>query len=58
MISALKQITTGTLVRYLTRKVRRYEPFAMSPLDVLAATLQAGDILLSVRPSSLAYSAS
>jgi len=46
MIKALKRVTTGWLVRYLTRKVRRYEPFALSSLDVMAAALQEGDVLL------------
>ncbi len=46
MIRALKRVSTGALVRYLTRKVRRYEPFALSSPDVLAAALQDGDILL------------
>lgn len=46
MIDALARIATGPLVRYLTRRVRRYEPFAVSSLDVLAGTLQAGDVLL------------
>lgn len=46
MIRALKQTTTRALVRYLTGKVRRYEPFALSSLDVLAAALWDGDILL------------
>ncbi len=42
----LKKKLVDALVRYLTRKVRKYEPFAISTPDVLAAVLAPGDVLL------------
>lgn len=46
MMMRLKRYVTQALVAYLTRKVRRYEPFAISSADDMAASLQVGDVLL------------
>jgi hypothetical protein len=46
MINWIKQKTTGFLVRYLTAKVRNYEPFAVSDLELLESILQVADVIL------------
>ena len=42
----LKQKLTGILVRYLTGKVRSYEPFAVSEPEILESVLQVADVIL------------
>jgi hypothetical protein len=46
MVNWFKQKITALLVRYLTGKVRNYEPFAISTPESLAAVLQVGDVIL------------
>ena len=46
MINWFKQKITGLLVRYLTGKVRNYEPFAVSTPESLESVLQVADVLL------------
>ena len=46
MINWFKQKITGLLVRYLTGKVRNYEPFAVSAPEALESVLQVADVLL------------
>ncbi len=46
MISWIKQKLTEILVRYLTGKVRNYEPFAVSPPEILESVLQVTDVIL------------
>jgi len=46
MIQWLRDALTALLVRYLTGKVRRYEPFSISSAESLVAALQPADILL------------
>ena len=46
MINWLKQKLTGLLVRYLTRPVRHYEPFAVSEPEILESVLQVADVIL------------
>jgi len=46
MLDTLKRFVTDVLIRYLTHKVRRYEPFAISSLDTLVSVLHPGDVLL------------
>ena len=41
-----KQKLTDILVRYLTAKVRKYEPFAVSTPETLASVLQIADVIL------------
>ena len=42
----LKRKLTGALVRYLTGKVRKYESFAISPIDTLESVLEVADVIL------------
>ena len=42
----IKQKTTNFLVRYLTGKVRKYEPFAISSPEILESVLQVADVIL------------
>ncbi|MEE8345634.1 MAG: YiiX/YebB-like N1pC/P60 family cysteine hydrolase [Woeseiaceae bacterium] len=46
MVNWFKQKITALLVRYLTGKVRNYEPFAISTPESLASVLQVGDVIL------------
>ena len=46
MINWFKQSLTGILVRYLTGKVRNYEPFAVSEPEILESILQGADVIL------------
>lgn len=46
MVNWFKQKITDLLVRYLTGKVRNYEPFAVSTPESLVSVLQVGDIIL------------
>ncbi len=46
MTNWFKQIITGLLVRYLTGKVRNYEPFAVSTPESLESVLQVADVIL------------
>ncbi len=46
MVKWFKQKITDLLVRYLTGKVRNYEPFAVSTPESLASVLQVGDVIL------------
>ncbi len=46
MPSWFKQKLTGILVRYLTGKVRSYEPFAVSKPEILESVLQVADVIL------------
>lgn len=46
MVKWFKQKITDLLVRYLTGKVRNYEPFAISTPESLASVLQVGDVIL------------
>ncbi len=46
MVKWFKQKITALLVRYLTGKVRNYEPFAISTTESLASVLQVGDVIL------------
>ena len=45
-IDWLKQKMTTALIRYLTGKVRKYEPFSVSSPEALARVLQTADVLL------------
>ncbi len=42
----LKDKLTNALVRYLTSESRNYEPFAISPPDILESALERADVLL------------
>lgn len=42
----LKDKLTNALVRYLTSDSRNYEPFSVSPPDILESVLQTADVLL------------
>jgi hypothetical protein len=46
MSTWIKQKLTGILVRYLTGKVRRYEPFAVTEPEILESVLQVADVIL------------
>ena len=46
MLNWFKQKITGLLIRYLTGKVRNYEPFAVSTPESLDSVLQVADIIL------------
>ncbi len=46
MTNRFKQKATGLLVRYLTGKVRNYEPFAVSTPESLESVLQVADVIL------------
>ena len=46
MVNWFKQKITDLLVRYLTGKVRNYEPFAVSTPESLVSVLQVGDVIL------------
>lgn len=46
MINWLKRKITDLLVRYLTGKVRKYEPFAVSTPESLESVLQVADVIL------------
>lgn len=46
MTSWFKQKLTAILVRYLTGKVRSYEPFAVSEPEILESVLQIADVIL------------
>lgn len=46
MMKWFKQKITGLLVRYLTGKVRNYEPFAVSTPESLESVLQVADVIL------------
>ncbi len=46
MMNWIKQKITNLLVRHLTRKVRNYEPFAVSTPESLESLLQVADIIL------------
>ncbi len=46
MVKWFKQKITDLLVRYLTGKVRNYEPFAVSTPESLASVLHVGDVIL------------
>ena len=46
MTNWVKQKITGLLVRYLTGKVRNYEPFAVSTPESLESVLQIADVIL------------
>jgi len=46
MVKWFKQKITDLLVRYLTEKVRNYEPFAVSTPESLVSVLQVGDVIL------------
>ncbi|MFQ6006455.1 MAG: lipo-like protein, partial [Woeseia sp.] len=42
----IRQKITALLVRYLTGRVRNYEPFAVSTPETLQSVLQVADIIL------------
>ena len=46
MIDWFKKKMTGFLIRYLTAKVRNYEPFAVSDLELLESVLRTADVIL------------
>ncbi len=46
MISWIKQKLTRILVRYLTGRVRNYEPFAVSAPEIFESVLQVTDVIL------------
>ncbi len=46
MMKWIKQKVTSLLVRYLTGKVRNYEPFAVSTPESLESLLQVADVIL------------
>ncbi len=46
MIAWLEKKLTSALIRYLTGKVRKYEPFAISPIETLESVLEVADVIL------------
>lgn len=46
MINWFKKSVTGILIRYLTGKVRNYEPFAVTESEILESVLRLADVIL------------